>query len=626
MKLYKVVAIVSAAILLSIACGNSPTGPSGGLDTQISENAVDLDNMSGVTIVSITADQVVLNCSDSIPSIEAGDCILTSEIVGDYWGCIRLVSSVDVDDYTVTVQTTQGKLTDAIVQCTDDTTYSLTMGKMTGGSLNGSRPCRILDGVSVRGTSLNLSNVTLFSGNVGGSDLTVTITSGIIEFEPVMDIGWEIENSQLTEFYSVASGDLTFNCDIEATLGGSLSYSADTTLASFSQVYVQFIGWVPVVEVVTLSFIGGFDVQANGSGSVSTGFDHSNIISVGAEYDGSWESVWEYNPTLSGHQTNWSAGADLEIRGYVCPVVSVDLYGILGPYIKVEPYLGFNAGTSKDRLNVSDRNSSDSFHYVNSGGSFSPKSWWELVGGVTGTLGFDISILGYSLADFNTSLFEWETVLDGEGTSPGDRYMPIDQGNTWDFHSWFASAYYDSITGSEELVISGSYQHDAGFQVFGATSYVEGSYWQDGQVVDTYSYTSPAFLRESDTGVFLYESLSDEGNQLLDYPLQVGDTWNSGGWGSATVEDLDASTSVPAGFFVACARINYVSSSYDRYVHYAPDVGVVRIEDYSGALQNRWVLTGYGTDDQDGAGRISTEHAAPTSGAEYRSILRGWVE
>jgi len=439
MKRYVTSSAVVCFLVLAIlfSCGqNDPVGPNEGGETIFADNTVILDQIQGVSIQSISSDKIVITFSSTTPDISSGDCIVSSEVVDGYFGFIRRVSSVSVDGNTLTIETSDARLTDAVIQCSVDTTFSLNMALMTlneqpnfnvleqsrivsGSRTHSNVQFEAIDGVRPVGKGLNLSNVVLYSGNVSGSDVTVTITSGNIEFEPGIDIGWEIENSQVTEFHSIASGDLVFNCDIEASIEGAMNFTADTTLASYSHTFVQFIGYFPVVEVVTLSFVGGFSVETNAAGFVETGFDHSNTISVGAQYDGSWSSVWEYSPQQTGHQTDWTTSGEFEIRGFVRPVVSVDLYGIMGPYLSVEPFLGFRGGVENSlnrRLGAGLRILQQTAERI----GVQPLDytfWWELVGGATGTLGFDISILGYSLADFNTELFEWEIVLDGDSSS-----------------------------------------------------------------------------------------------------------------------------------------------------------------------------------------------------------------
>jgi hypothetical protein len=68
---------------------------------------------------------------------------------------------------------------------------------------------------------------------------------------------------------------------------------------------------------------------------------------------------------------------------------------------------------------------------------------------------------------------------------------------------------------------------------------------------------------------------------LLKLPLEVGDGWNYGE-DSAFVFDK-ATVSVPAGEFEDCFRVGYrwccCGETYFDYIWYAPNVGMVRIDD-----------------------------------------------
>ena len=83
-------------------------------------------------------------------------------------------------------------------------------------------------------------------------------------------------------------------------------------------------------------------------------------------------------------------------RGYIIPRISIEFYSVAGPYLELEPYLTFN-------------------------GEVINTMWeWELLGGLDGILGFEVSILSYSLANYYVDLLNWEQVIASESGDIGD--------------------------------------------------------------------------------------------------------------------------------------------------------------------------------------------------------------
>lgn len=385
----QVVLATMSIMLASIACvSNSPLG------TEISEvecgKTVVIDNLTDAEIVSITDDEVVLSFSDSFLCINPGDVIVSGGIHCGTYGFLRTVTEQRVLGNTMILSTRNASLTDAIRNCEVETILHFSPGR------DAVTVTEVMEGVSGKYMNIDLSEVTLFSGDVGGSYLTVEITSGTIVFDPEIDLGFEIRNSQINEFHAIASGDAFLDCDFLASLTGSVELSRDTTLYSYSQVFVQWVGWVPVVEVATLSFVAGFDLNSTTGSNITTGFDLNTFVTAGAEYENNtWSSVWETGVALNAHPTEWCGCSNIELQGYVMPVVSVAFYGIVGPYIEIVPYLTFE-GQAEGK-----------FEY-----------FWQTIGGIEAVLGFDVSILGYSIADYYTTLAAWETVIDeGSGSS-----------------------------------------------------------------------------------------------------------------------------------------------------------------------------------------------------------------
>lgn len=177
------------------------------------------------------------------------------------------------------------------------------------------------------------------------SDFSVSITDGSINFKPDLDIDIDIDDFKLKEFHAIASGDLDFTFDVTLTAANKSHFKYEKSLFAVPprKVLIQWIGWVPIVEVIKFDLRVGIEIDGNSAGGIMTGLDHDTHIKVGAQYSsGDWSPIWEKEVKINVHETSWKGEAGIEIKAYVRPVVSVEFYAIAGPNIDVVPYLGFN--------------------------------------------------------------------------------------------------------------------------------------------------------------------------------------------------------------------------------------------------------------------------------------------
>ena len=408
--------LFSLVFLLFAGCVTEPNEVEneGGGEPVFSPNARVLDHIGNVSITSVTENEVIVSFTGDEPDIEVDDFIVSSLYTSEYFGFLRKVTGKSVSGTTITYETVNARLTDAVRECSVDTTLYISPGKSRS-----SQYTRIeaLDGVTGTDFGLDLTGVVLYEGEIGGADLSVIITHGFVSFEPGLDIGFDIDWWEIEEFHIIASGDFDLDVDLKAELLGNLNYSADTTLYSYTEVFIQWIGWFPVVEVVTLSFDAGFEINAISDNILTTGFDHNTHLALGAQYDnGYWSSIWDFNVTQNAHPTTWTSSSKFEIRGYVQPRVSVDFYGIAGPYMEAEPYLGFlgelemGGGWDGPPPFIEITNPQQDWY----------EYYWQLYAGITGRLGFQVSILGYTICDYYTTLLDWYlTIAEGSGSSGG---------------------------------------------------------------------------------------------------------------------------------------------------------------------------------------------------------------
>ena len=372
--------------MILISCEeDSPTGLSNG-DVTISDNTIVIEEEGNVSIDSVSDGEIVLSFTGSAPDISVGDILVSGE--GN--GFLRKVTSTSVEGNTITVTTQNARITDAVENGSVDTTIPITISTSAlGKGVN----YNAIEGVTLVAGGIDLTNVILYSGSVSGEILTVSITEGSIDFSPSLNIGFKVESGKIQEFHAVADGDLTLDVDFRATSTGDVVHSDEIYLISIPiGQFVQFIGIFPVVEVVTLDIYAGFKTNIQASGDLVVGLDNTSSVSVGAKYDqGQWTSVWENTSSLTSHPITWPLSSSIELEGYVEPRISVKFYAVAGPYISVVPNLLFDGEI---------------------GGAY---AWfYELKGGISANLGFDVSVLGYQLANYSTELLNWETLLESD--------------------------------------------------------------------------------------------------------------------------------------------------------------------------------------------------------------------
>jgi len=234
---------------------------------------------------------------------------------------------------------------------------------------------RIAPGVSFAADGIHLTNVSLYSSPDGS--LRLSVPTGILRFSPSLDVGATF-GFGLKKFHAVASGDLSASADLLLQSTGGAQASGQTTLWEYHVPFAAQVGPVPVTGEAVVAIVGAYSAGADLTTSVTSGFDASSHVSVGARYeDGTWSSVAESSPTFSTHPTLWESEANVQARLSIRPVVSVSFYRVTGPYVQAEPYAAFSATFR----------ASDGF--------------WkrELTVGLNGAFGGRVSVLGHTLLE-----------------------------------------------------------------------------------------------------------------------------------------------------------------------------------------------------------------------------------
>lgn len=243
-------------------------------------------------------------------------------------GFLRRVREVSLDGESILIATEPAELTDALLQ-----------GDIVHSTATDDKADWLGGGLSAFASFGNL--------RFEGYNVRFHVLQGQLRFDPDLDVALRIRNARISQFALVASGQLDADFEFEIETDGEVSYSGYDWLlwTSPPKTFVQMVGSLPVVEVVTLRIGVNFSIAATGSTDVRMGASAHAQVAAGARYDtGSWERIGDTQ--LSFIQTVSSDlsvnSVDFVASGYV--EIQVDFYEAAGPFAGFYPYFG--KGTS----------------------------------------------------------------------------------------------------------------------------------------------------------------------------------------------------------------------------------------------------------------------------------------
>ncbi len=536
------------------------------------------------------------------PDINIGDVI-----VGETeYGYLRKVTNIEVQRDGLILETEQSCLTDAIEECSIKDSIQLIIGNEN--KLNGMYCTYLAKGVSVVRGGLGLDNTTLFSGTVGGVTISATIPEGYVSFEPYLNRELEIGliPPRVEHLLLSAEGTLEFDCDLQLNASASIDYGNEKLLAIFISPPFP-IGPVPCF--VELSFVAGFETQLDVEGTIKSGFDSEASIELGAVYNygSGWDDIWNTNFEINSHPIEWELTGDVYAKGYITPQLSLKVAGVLGPYMELEPYLKFD------------------------GNVIVPTSWeWELLGGVDANLGFEIEILSFSLADFYTTLANWEiTIASDNGLYDYITVTSPNGGEVWYMGSTYEIQWNDNINENVKIEL---YKSGAIDRLIKDSTPSNGSY----------NWPIPTDLTEYSSYKIKISSTSSSVNDLSDNNFTIeeeppadyitvtspngGETWQMGTTHNITWDD-NISEDVKIELYISgtlVSTIAYDTSSGGSYTWSIPtwldesSYYKIKIESVDNSSLNDWSDNYFTIEEGGGTGTVTD-----IDGNVYQTIIIG---
>jgi len=188
----------------------------------------------------------------------------------------------------------------------------------------------------------------------------------------------------------VASG--SFDMRLAARAGAAGSVTTDLVAEEWPikphlvTLYFQ-AGPVPIFIDVNLAFESKIDVQFTGAVEMQSSTTTRFGLKAGAEYrNGNWSSI---NEMTSGYQDEFSMTGEASATIGFHPIdtkLQFQFYGLIGPFLELDPY-----GTIEGTL---------------------VEGTLQRTLGLKGSVGGNVEVLGYKLAEVKLDLFDWKTELD----------------------------------------------------------------------------------------------------------------------------------------------------------------------------------------------------------------------
>jgi hypothetical protein len=343
----------------------------GAEETRIRPNVYVIERTPGVDIF-VEPDRLLVPqpVGEEILARRPGDILVCAR--GS--GFLRAVVTVEPAATEVVVTTTDARLDDAIAQGRTSTTAKFAGAPGTGPAVDGK-----WDGVVPLDGALQVGTTTLLDTD----DVTVRINRASLSFSPDVQLDLSISENGIDLFKAVAEGQATASLDVDVETRRLVRARGKIELwRSEPQLFVQWIGGIPVVEVLWLRIGVSAQVEADGPLTFGGGGEIQGDLAAGAIYDADagWTAVGRHAITLAPEGRFDAGDTPFQFSVGLWAQIDFELYDLAGPFIRIEPYV---AAT-----------------HVMGADSYDPSF------GVRGTWGGAIDVFGHRLSAYSRELFD----------------------------------------------------------------------------------------------------------------------------------------------------------------------------------------------------------------------------
>lgn len=346
-------------------------------------------------LVSVSKDGAILTFATMTPeleALEAGDVIVSDVTAATPYGFLRRVSSPIVTGEQVTLTTTSATLEDAIQQGRVSFSKQLTPGDIQSvTALPGVSVLQATDTMQGSTFHVEINDVVIYDqdGDFGTTQDQVGANGGF-QLEPSVHFDYALSGRAVQDFEFIVDLQQTVEMEFESGVTAVAVEESVELIRLSLGAYTIFVGNVPVVFVIEMPIY----LRADGDVSVGcmTSVTQQADLSAGRRYeDGSWTSVGDLDIDFAFEAPKLWGGA--ELRGYIDTPLSLNLYGVAGPFATTNPYLKLEADVLDD-------------------------PWWELYGGLDATVGLKGEVLGRSLGEHTETVIGFRQLLAQADSGP----------------------------------------------------------------------------------------------------------------------------------------------------------------------------------------------------------------
>jgi hypothetical protein len=400
-----VLAALVTATLVTPACGSQADD-----EPVVADNVFVLpDDLAKAATVEPGRLSFPLPQADDLRARHAGDVLVS----GYADGFLRRVKSIAIRPDAIVFEAPQAELTDAIVNGALDTTLVPAQGALRAQALR-PQDFRVEDRADLPTIDVNVDGNVLFEDK--GKGLRIALSKASLALHPSIAFGFGIQDGKVTAMHAVANGDFDAHVTVEASVEEALTRTGTTTIWTTPTPlrFVQLVGFVPVVEVVTISVDATYTLEASGKIKASAGASFSRRGSFGVDYAQNKFSVSGEagDPKITADGPSLEGSATLSAHVELTPRIEVKLYGVAGPTLTAGP----SATLSQNVVGSADL------------ASCSLQLPYSLEAAVRAKVGVDAAVFGHTLATFETTIYErtfpitsgdWVDHLDGRNPCKG---------------------------------------------------------------------------------------------------------------------------------------------------------------------------------------------------------------